>query len=160
MEWIDPFSELIEWVEFERGPIRWARLYPHGGHPHGGGWYRVEFYVPDPRVEAGFGPPSRVYSSRVKSFPIFGRAVGVKWKARGWPADSEFGSMITNRLERDTLIAEAITAAGYDVLIEPSPDLASWKLFQFEPYMGWSRARWDCYEAVAQHLLDTPQAEE
>ena len=92
----------------------------------------------------------------MKSFPLFGRVVGVKWKARGWPADRDFGSRVTNRLDQDAAIPEAITTGRYDVLIEPSPHLASWKLFQFEAYRGWTRSRWDCYEAVAQHLLDTP----
>ena len=99
---LDHFSyERDEWVWLERGPIRWARLYLHGGSHRGGGWYRVEFYVPDSRIQSGFGLHSSFHSTRQKSFPLFGWVVGVKWKARGWTSDPDFGSGVTNRLDRE-----------------------------------------------------------
>ena len=61
-------------IDVSEGPIRWVNVVSWGGGERD--YYQTDYGVPDPR----WLPRLNIRSIRMRSFPIFGRGINVRWK--------------------------------------------------------------------------------
>jgi hypothetical protein len=86
-----------------------------------------------------------IKSVRKKAFPLFGKVVDLHWKGK----DSGLG--IINRLNGDILIKRPIMKSR-DVLIRAHGKHGCWIISTLTNVPP-SEELWNCYQAIAQHLL-------
>ena len=116
-----------------------------GGHRSSAD-YRTLYGVPDPRIGSGF-PEVRIKSVQAKNFPLIGHAVDVRWKGK------DFGMDIIARLNGDSSLK---SLAGRGGNIEISLEYNCWLVLRHGLDTALSEERWQCYQAIAEHLLATP----
>jgi len=128
----------------------------------------IQFLVPDSRIGPEF-PQVRIRSVRVRNFPVLGKVKGIRWKGK----DKSFPTAgvaldVVARLSKDNSITAAVAKAKSDITIEADHARGCWVFWkqmkaQYRPYaeevlelLGPTRRQWDCYQAIASHLLGTP----
>lgn len=143
-------------IEIEGSLIRWVNVLKQEGT---GG----EHGSPDTYTNVYLIPSSTVYveayyemqSIRVKSVPLFGEVVDIRWKT-----DLE-GDLI-QRINGDVTLKESLIKLNEDVTIRSFPNDGCWAIVS-RRYHGWfgpqkqrapSRAQWECYKTIARHLLE------
>ena len=165
---LDPGSP-IGLIEIRDSPIRYVNLREHEGSQYTNTAYTNVYLVPDTRVPKG--GYLQLKSARVKTKPVFGRVVDLRWEAKfikvkmiksipvhAVAVSVKKDSDLIKRVNEDVRLKESLIRLSEDVTIR---SLEDW---------GWaistsavsrrsvlSREQWDCYETIAQHLL---QAEE
>lgn len=138
-------------IDIAEGPIRWVNVTQETitwGGEDPPLLHFVVYGVPDPRVGPGF-PKVRV------------KITGVRWKGK------DFGLGIVDRLSQDVSVASAIMDGAINpflnvmwpravprVEIRAYPYRSCWMLAT--PTLAPSKQEWDCYQAIARHLLATP----
>ena len=140
-------------IDISASPIQWVSIgkeFDDGATWAGGGFvtYTSHYGVPDPKIKPGF-PKVRLESRRVRSFGLFGRAVGLQWKGK------DFGLGLANRLNGDLTIAAAMITSRSHLDIRAHPKHGCWILTNIrngEPLIP-SIEQWACYQAIARHLL-------
>ena len=144
-------------IDIVEGPIRWVNVTwgTRFSVALDTGWWDVYhslvYGVPDPKIQSAF------LKVRVKAIYdthfITGRAT---W--RGWEGE-DFGLGIVQYLSQNVLVARALTASsGYgreSFEIRARPDRGCW-ILTVEGVRAPSKQEWDCYQAIASHLLGTP----
>ena len=93
---------------------------------------------------------------RVKTIPMFGRVVGLRWKGK-------LAISLIRRLEQDVLLSQTLMRLKEDIEIWSDPEFGCWSLlsvqheFDFRTARLWQPApsaeKWDCYKTIARHLL-------
>jgi len=135
-------------IDITEGPIRWVnvRKVTHSGGPEGGGGtdYYTEYGVPDSRLGPN-SPKPQIKTVRMKTFPLFGKVVDLHWKGK------DFGLEIISRLNSDTSLKDPIMRSR-DVTIRAHGDHSCW-IISTETRDIPSGDAWNCYQAIAQHLL-------
>ena len=125
--------------------------------------------IPDSKVSDSY-PKVKLYPSRIKTFPIFGKVVDVRWRGK------DFGLGVADRLYEDILIRNQLmvslgvaddTGSGTEEVLGGSigglhvtalPSHECWvisarpSIVLFTP----TKQLWDCYCKIAQRLLATP----
>jgi hypothetical protein len=105
--------------------------------------YFTHYGVPDARVV--FGKPAvGIKSACKKNFPLVGRVVDLQWKG------NDFGLGIIERLNNDILIKDLILGSS-DVNIYGHRFHQCWTMST--EWSGVSLELWNCYQAIAHHLL-------
>ena len=124
--------------------------------------FSIGYLIPDDRLSS-VADPIELNSTRVRRW-IFGAFTGVRWNGH-WPGVIEV-------LDQDDAISAAILNDKADIEIEGSYVADSWGIFYKESFPSFnrkiedavakyvpSRQMWECYEAIAGHLLSTPISE-
>ncbi len=133
-EFLRGSRELIDILD--EGPIHWVNLHFDPGLES----YDTEYGVPDSRSL----PEVRVRSIRVKTAPVFGKVVGVRWQGK------DGGLGIADRLQSDAELSH---------VLERTPEVF---VHHFHKHNCWiighdgtslTAERWRCYQAIARHLL-------
>jgi len=142
-------------IEIPERSIRWVNVRKvttsSGGGPYGGGsttYYYTEYGVPDARLGPD-SPGTRIKTIRVKSFPVFGKVIDLRWEG------GDYGTGVIDRLNSDHQLKEPIMKS-HGVTITAISDYSCWIIStETETETGDtpSRELWNCYEAIAQHLL-------
>ena len=128
-------------IDIGRGPIRWinVRLVDRGETS-----VRINDYgVPDSRNL----PELAIQSVRVKTFPLFGRVIDVRWKG------NDLGRGIAERLGSDATIKGAIIGNGDEVAVVAGGGYGGW-LIRPKTAATPSAEQWRCYQAIGEHLLE------
>ena len=140
-------------IDITKGPIRWVNVCRQ--KTSGSDFYRIEYGVPDTKVRPGYDG-LRVSGVRVKTFPVLGRVVDLRWQG------DDLGTGLIDLLKGDISLSGPLTT-GTDLKIRyygehgcwiistpwiPSGLLRSWRAVLIP-----SAELWHCYEAVAGHLL-------
>lgn len=133
-------------IDIPEGPIHWVnvrkqrdRLSESVSYT-----YHIDYGVSDPRLGLA-SPEMYICSVRKKDFPLVGRVVDFYWEGD----DSGLG--IIERLKSDAVIKYAIMVS-LDVKIRAHWDHGCW-IISTETSVPPSEELWDCYQAIAQHLL-------
>jgi len=162
-----PFSEIptsLGLIEVRHSPIRLVNVLTksvYQGQNYGyEDFYKNVYLVPDSTIFPdstmfweGYEMPVHGYgrSVRVKNVPLFGRVVGLRWKG-------EFDGDIITGLGQDVLLNLTLIRLKEDIEIHSYPEYGCWTIStpsnQDEPTAP-SREKWDCYERIARHLLET-----
>ena len=147
----------IGWIEIAESPIRWLTL------AYNWDWSQeIETFcfVPDPRIESGF-PNIVIESTPVMSFPLFGRVAGVRWRTCGLYNNiaKDFTRRVTKSLSHSTAVTQRILSVHpVSPHVETFPDHGCWTISELD--MGkttaWTLPLWDCYQAIAEALLEMP----
>ena len=135
-------------IEILEGSIRWINVKEHRGVGQFNSLvsYHTIYGVPfDERY--GAVPAITIQSVRVKSSPVFGRVVDMRWESDSF--DVRVG--LVDRLNADTLLKHPIINS-YDVTIKSYPLRECWGL-RTETGEVPTKELWDCYQSIAQHLL-------
>jgi hypothetical protein len=126
-------------VEIVGSPIRWVNVRKWDNE---GPVYATEYGVPDSRNL----PTLQIRSVLMKSFPVFGRAIDVRWKG------DDKGTGAAQRLSADPAVRAALMASGRNVTVHTSPECRCW-LIPHSTKHAPSALRWDCFEKIAANLL-------
>ena len=148
-------------IDIAGSPIRWVNVKKSVdsglgifiisfGTLVGGGsdWY-TEYGVPDPRIGPTF-PNVQIKTVRVKRLPLIGKAVDLRWKG------DDFGLRVMDRLSSDRSISQPIMDS-YGLEVRAHSGDGCWILTTGVKKAP-PRKLWDCYQAIAHHLLATPIA--
>jgi len=135
-------SDSLGIIAIREGPIRWVNV-RKGSSGQGGTFYYTGYGVPDPRLEPN-SPRVRIKTVRVKTSPLFGKVVDLRWEGR----DSDLG--IIGRLNSDAQLKQPIMESR-DVTIEAVGDYGCW-IISTETRDP-SGELWNCYQTIACHLL-------
>ena len=90
-------------IDIKEGPITWIAIGrdsnggDSGGYPEGTDTSWMVYGIPDSKVSDSY-PKVKLYPSRIKTFPIFGKVVDVRWRGK------DFGLGVADRLYEDILI--------------------------------------------------------
>jgi hypothetical protein len=140
-------KESLGVIDIPAGPIRWVNVCKvtyTSGQGRGKTYYFTEYGVPDPRLEPKLAW-LEVRSVRMKNFPLVGRVVDLRWEGK----DSGLG--IIKRLNSDISIKAPIMRSR-DVKIRIHRYLRCW-IMSTKTREVPSAELWDCYQAIARHLL-------
>jgi len=141
-------------IEIKGEPIRWANIL-NTAPVRGGIVYTNAYLVPDSSASnKGY---LKAESIRVRSMPVFGRVVGIRWEGQ-LPAD------LMRQMNKDTSLKERLIELGEDIFVCSYPELGCWAIIPSRHHsglIGWgttrepppSEKRWDCYKAIASYLL-------
>ena len=136
-------------IDIQEGPIRWVntrKLPPSGSTQHNYTVYWTDYGVPDPKVAPGF-PTGSIESVRKRTFPVIGDIADVLWRG-----ESSLQGVV-NRLNEDVLLKRRLQVMErHDVEIRAHPGHGCWILSMQTKDVP-SRDLWECYQAIAQHLL-------
>ena len=133
-------------IDIAEGPIRWVNVLRSASSPSSGTVYRTDYGVPDPRL----GPRMTGYIPNLQIKSVRNVSV-LRWKGK----DSDRG--IINRLNSDISIKHPIME-NRDVIIRADGYHKCW-IIQVETREVPSKELWNCYQAIADHLLaDWPPA--
>lgn len=146
-------------IEIRDSPIQWVNVVKEKGRggPEGSpDTYTNVYLVPAPTPSSKW--QYQVESVRVKSVPLFGRVVDLRWK-------SDFESELVRRLNEDVSLKESLIRLGEDVVMRSFPGHGYWALISKQYPSSWfgapcrqpspSREEWNCYETIARHLLES-----
>lgn len=131
-------------VRIDSGPIAWLNMRKVPELPG----FPIDYVVPDPKVGREF-PEVTIRTLRLKGFPLFGKVIDCRWEGE------DFGLGIIDRFNSEVSIREGLTNA-YDLEIKANPAHSCWVLSPpdgREPSVD--RELWNCYQVIAQHLLET-----
>ena len=130
-------------IDIPDGPIGWINIHKSSTNV-GGRDYLTEYGVPDPKLGPN-SPKYRIKSTRVKNIPIVGRVVDLRWKGK------DFGLGIIVRLNSDNSVKHSIMKSR-NVTIRAHGDYRCW-IISDRTRDAPSQELWNCYQAIAQHLL-------
>ena len=129
-------------LDIAQGPIRWINVREEGsGEDHG---YITEYGVPDQRHL----PQLQIRSIRVKTFPVIGRVVDVRWEGTDGDLD------ILQRLSNDQAIKHSIMVTKDEVTVVTRHDRGCWLVVRKTAATP-SPEQWRCYQGIAERLLAT-----
>ena len=155
-------------IEIQGELIRWVNvtIEGSGGGPYGVGGhtiYRNIYIIPDPNVpRKGY---LKVKSVRVKSVPLFGRIIDLRWKAKlakrvpligrvvnlCWTANFE-GDLVRH-LDEDLSLKQSLIELKKDVSIRSYPEHGCWAIQTKKPTPV--EEPWHCFKTVACYLLES-----
>jgi hypothetical protein len=139
-------QESLGLIDIPKGPIRWVNVFRelrNSGYSQTAYYYTL-YGVPDPELGPAF-PRVRIKSVRVKSFPLVGRVVDLRWEGE------DFGLGIISRLNSDYELKHPIMNSR-DVIIRAHGDRNCW-ILSTKTRDAPSQEIWSCYQAIARHLL-------
>lgn len=146
------YSKSLGLIDIPQGPIRWVNVIKKTTHGPGGDsiTYYIKYGVPDPKLEPD-SPKYRIKTVRVKMFPLLGRVGDLRWKGK------DFGLGVISRLNSDYELKHPIMKSR-DLIIRAHGDHRCWIISTKTgdvPKVP-SGELWNCYQAIARHLLSAP----
>jgi len=148
-------------IEIRHNPIRLVNVLKHEDSDQYGGHlvsYSAVYFVPDLTIPWDVYGPDVLWhgrSVRVKSVPIFGRVVNIRW-------EGNFERDIIMRLGQDVSLSQSLIRLKEDVEIISYPAYGCWTISppsNPDQLTAPSREQWDCYETIARHLLESTENE-
>ena len=141
----------IGFIEIRGSPIRWADAVLDGNELL---WGELDYGIPDVRQLPTVG----IRLKEVRSFPMIGRIVDVRWNAL---SGGENALRIAASLDSNQEIRQAIIATGSlsdDPIIRSCTEHNTWwiETLWVDPDLPPSKEKWVLYEAIARHLLTLP----
>lgn len=134
-------------IHIPEGPIRWVNIlketYYIGSQTSHTDYY-TEYGVPNPRLRPD-SPNARIKTIRVKSVPVFGKVVDLHWEG------GESYPKVVSRLNSDDKLRQPIMKSR-DVTITAIGDCGCW-IMSTQTRDVPSGELWNCYQAIAKHLL-------
>ena len=124
-------------IDIPEGSIRWINVY------RARDWESTDYVVPDPRLGPN-SPKVKIKSIRIQAF-LVGKGVDLHWTGK----DSGLG--IIARLKRDILIRNTVMRS-HNVEICAHDKYKCW-VISAETTKPPSEDMWECYQAIARHLL-------
>lgn len=166
-------------IEIRDGPIRWVNVLRHaysGTAPGGGGVIYTNVYLVHDRTTPK-GGNIELRSVRVKSVPVFGQVVDLRWEAslaktmmgrmpilkrKRVPVEME--SNLIREMNEDISLKESLIRLKEDVTIHGFPGWG-WAMsargYEGKWFGGMPKGlappweKWDCYIRIARHLLES-----
>lgn len=138
-------------IDVQYGSIGWVYAILDGNESL---WGEIEYGIQDERQLPNIG----MRAESMKSLPVFGRVVGVRWDVTSGGDDArKIAASLTGSLE----IRDAILRSGSlddDIVIRTCPEHSRWWIDTLweDPERPVSADKWACYEAIAHHLLALP----
>jgi len=131
-------------IDIAKGPIRWVNIRKQEARETASSYF-IDYGVPDPRLRPDLPNLPKIKSVHKTSYPIVGTVVDLYWKGK----DSGLG--IIDRLNRDILVRQQIMRTQ-GMKIRAYGDFRCWTISTWEedPPSG---ELWNCYQAIAKHLL-------
>lgn len=138
-------------IEVRSSLIKWVNVLKQGRRDSYKGIdvYSNVYLVPDSAIRGGI----QLKSVRVKTVPVFGKVVGVRWRGK-------LGENLVRQLEQDRLLNQSLIWLKEDIKVRSYPGYKCWAIWsrQYEK-VGFSKdgqpiskAQWNNYEAIARHL--------
>jgi len=136
-------------IEIRGSPIRWVNVL---AVEKPGGQYVTSTYVvtrwvyvvPDPCVstQAGY---MLAKSVRVRSVPLIGSVSNIRW-------DCKSPSNLIKRISDDVFLNQSLIRLNEDITLCSFLEYNCWSILSSRPP---SREKWNCYETIARHLLES-----
>ena len=137
-------------LEIRGEPIRWLNVVIR---IQGQKYQHTNIYViPDSSVSK----EGWLKNVRVKTIPVFGRVVGIRWKGR-------MTISLKRRLEQDVSLSQTIMKLKKTIEIRSDPEYGCWTLVSFGHKFDLRNSllyqpapsieEWGCYKAIARHLV-------
>ena len=107
----------------------------------------IDYLVKDSRI-AVERYPVVIYTVRVRTFPLFGKVVDLRWEG------DDCGTGLIDQLQGNMSIKLAIMK-GRDIRISAGD--GAWYIWPYNSPSAFfipSEEEWNCYQAIARHLLD------
>jgi len=139
-------------IDIEERSIHWAHVLKDM-QGRSGPLYSVDYGVPDPRNL----PRLMVVAVRVKTFPLFGRVINIRWKvSQGGNCAKGIAQNLTDDKAVETAIIDTFRF-GEELFVAADPERGYWKICTTwgDPLKP-SPEQWACYERIAARLLATP----
>jgi len=151
-------------IEIRDSPIRWVNVIKEKrdvaqGQSVGSEEviYKNVYVVPDPHVSTK-GGYRLIETAQVKSTPVVGRVVDIRWKSKSH-------DKLIRGLSEDVLLNQALIKLKENVTVRSFLEHNCWSISSSRTSTGnipWilfarpapSQAQWDCYEMIARHLLE------
>ena len=141
-------SELL--IEIRGEPIRWVNVV---SQLRGQATRTTNMYViPDSSISKEVW----LRAVRVKTIPMFGRVVGLRWKGK-------VPVSLIRQLDMDVLLSETLMSLKEDIEIQSDPGFGCWCLLSLQHKFDRGTARswqpapsaekWKCYKSIARHLV-------
>jgi hypothetical protein len=129
-------------IDIARSPISWINVRKWDNE---GPVYATDYGVPDPRPL----PYIKIKSVRVRTFPLFGNVIDVRWKGNG-PVSS-----LLQNITADRAIRAAIMANRDEIVVSTCPELRCWLIPRMTKDAPLA-SQWDCFQRIASTLLVSP----
>jgi len=129
-------------LDIAQGPVRWINVREEGSGESQR--YITEYGVPD----QGYIPQLQIRPIFVKTFPVFGQVIDVRWEGTDEDLD------IVQRLSNDQAIKHSIMVTEDEVTVVARRDHGCW-LIRRETEDTPSPEQWQCYQGIADWLLAT-----
>ena len=133
-------------IDIQDALIRWIDIRREHDPDNNASWY-IGYGVPDSRITAGFHKVT-IRTKRIKKFPLVGKVIDLRWEG------GDFGLGLTERLNLDVVLNKLLMDT-HDMEIGTYPEHSCWMLEVTDVRVPPKQA-WDCYQAIARHLLGTP----
>jgi hypothetical protein len=159
-------------IAIQNSPIKWINLLEHPASRYASATYTNVYVVPDNRVRSGGYLELR--SARKRSASVYGRVIDLTWTAdfvgtrvvvnpeEEWDDDME--ERLLDRMTNDKTLKTNLIKLNEDITIRSVPNFWCWAIssgsyqesgLSYETKrLAPSREQWDCYERIAQHLLE------
>ena len=134
-------------IDIDEGPIAWVNVRRVAGEDD-----EQDYYI-DVGVEVLYDTPNATIERT--SDKIWAMAFEVEWRAEGSDRDSPLVANILRRLGEDAQVREAILATQDVEII----GLGSRWIITLDTEEAPTQQAWDCYQAIARHLIEAGSAE-
>ncbi|MBA7670594.1 hypothetical protein ES703_78740 [subsurface metagenome] len=150
-------------IEIRDSPIRWVNVLDivrgKGTQSEAEAVVHRNVYVVPNSSVSSKGGYMLAKSVRVKSTPLIGRVVDIRWEG-----GKSHGNLM-RRMSDDVLLNQSLIRLKEDVTIRGFPEYNCWAILSSRSSVGGflggffghpapSRKQWDCYETIARHLLE------
>jgi hypothetical protein len=151
--------------------VQWINVLEHPASRYASATFTNIYVVPDSRVRSGGYLELR--SARKRSASVYGRVIDLFWTANfvgtrvfvnpeeEWDEDME--ERLVDRLNNDAVLKTNLIKLNEDITIRSVPNFWCWAIssgsyqesgLSYElKRLAPSREQWECYEAIARHLL-------
>ena len=136
-------------IDLPEGPIRWINVIKKDPSKESPPMWWVNFCIPDERPISG-GREIDVKTVRKKSFPVFGRVIGVEWRGK------DHSTGLINRLSYDQAAKDLATRRGNIRIRSYEKEFQGWTL-QIESKLEPNRQDWNTIQDIAEYLRSTPR---
>lgn len=163
-------------IAIQNSPIKWINLLEHPASRYASATYTNVYIVPDNRVRSGGYLELR--SARRRSASVYGRVIDIDWTANfvgtrvvvspeeEWDNDME--ERLLDRINNDNTLKANLKQLNEDITVRSVPNFWCWAISSGSHQEGGlsyehqslapSREQWDCFEAIAWHLVETSAA--
>ena len=163
-------------IAVQDSPIKWLNLLEHPASRYASATYTNVYVVPDNRVRSGGYLELR--STRKRSASVYGRVIDLYWTANfvgtrvvinpeeEWDDDME--ERLLDRMNNNTALKTGLIKLNEDITVRSVPNFWCWaissgsyqesRLSYETKRLAPSREQWDCYQMIAQLLLETSAA--
>jgi hypothetical protein len=163
-------------IAIENSPIKWINLIEHPASRYASATYTIVYIVPDSRVRSGGYLELR--SARRRSASVYGRVIDIDWTANfvgtrvvvnpeeEWDDDME--ERLLDRINNDTTLKTNLIRLNEDIAVRSVPNFWCWAIssgsyqesgLSYEhKRLAPSKEQWDCFEAIAWHLVEASAA--